>query len=162
MMLSTPAETQSSQGSQQTTMPAAPCNSPSHGTLQKFVLFAHHKSVMNLLQVMLEEHFQKNNPSSVFLFPYRLTKLHHAWCLGFSYAATVIAAAQVCIKSWSLSGRILFVGTSKVPYVRIDGTTDHKSRQELQRRFHEDSSCNVRSLVACQHLLVALNHRLSH
>jgi hypothetical protein len=48
--------TQSSQ-STQTSTDAVPTNGPPSGPSQKVVLFAHHKSVMNQLQMMLEDHF---------------------------------------------------------------------------------------------------------
>lgn len=58
--------TQSSQ-STQASMDTTQATGTASGTSQKVILFAHHKSVMNLLQIMLEDHFQvpkKDSPGA--------------------------------------------------------------------------------------------------
>jgi hypothetical protein len=96
---------------------AAAADAPAAARGQKIVLFAHHKTVMNQLQVLLEEHFS-----------------------GVAVPACVDRGAAA-------GGAGAIVPAPQLPstaYVRIDGSTDHRARMELQQRFHNDPSCNVR------------------
>lgn len=64
--------TQQSQSTQAPVATPVPCSA----SRQKVVLFAHHKAVMNLLQIMLEEHFhvpKKDSPGPSLTPPASLT-----------------------------------------------------------------------------------------